>query len=59
MKLMPADGGMLWVAWPKKAAKMETDLDENIIRTMMAEIDLQLAFSGLTSIGSVDRSLLA
>ena len=32
MKMMPADGGMLWVAWPKKAAKMETDLDENLIR---------------------------
>lgn len=30
----------------------------HIIRTMMAEIDLQLALSGLTSIGSVDRSLL-
>jgi hypothetical protein len=24
--------GMLWISWPKKAAKMETDLDENIIR---------------------------
>ena len=24
--------GMLWVSWPKKAAKMKTDLDENIIR---------------------------
>jgi hypothetical protein len=32
MKLMPAGGGMLWVAWPKKAAKMVTDLDENLIR---------------------------
>lgn len=32
MKLMPPDGGMLWVAWPKKAAKMDTDLDENLIR---------------------------
>jgi hypothetical protein len=32
MKMMPADGGMLWVAWPKKAAKMDTDLDENLIR---------------------------
>ena len=32
MRMMPADGGMLWVAWPKKAAKMDTDLDENIIR---------------------------
>jgi hypothetical protein len=24
--------GMLWISWPKKAAKMATDLDENIIR---------------------------
>lgn len=24
--------GMLWVSWPKKAAKMVTDLDENLIR---------------------------
>ena len=31
-KMMPANGGMLWVAWPKKAAKMDTDLDENLIR---------------------------
>ena len=31
-ELMPPSGGMLWVAWPKKAAKMETDLDENLIR---------------------------
>lgn len=30
--LMPESGGMLWVAWPKKAAKMNTDLDENLIR---------------------------
>ena len=32
MRMMPAEGGMLWVAWPKKAAKMDTDLDENFIR---------------------------
>ena len=32
MRMMPADGGMLWIAWPKKAAKMNTDLDENFIR---------------------------
>ena len=32
MGLLPADGGMLWVSWPKKAAKMDTDLDENIVR---------------------------
>ena len=24
--------GMLWVSWPKKSSKVETDLDENIIR---------------------------
>lgn len=24
--------GMLWVAWPKKAAKLETDLSENVVR---------------------------
>jgi hypothetical protein len=23
---------MLWVAWPKKAAKVETDLTENVVR---------------------------
>jgi len=32
MRMMPAKGGMLWVAWPKKAAKMDADLDENFIR---------------------------
>ena len=30
--LMPESGGMLWVAWPKRASKVETDLDENLIR---------------------------
>jgi hypothetical protein len=24
--------GMIWVSWPKKAAKVPTDLDENVIR---------------------------
>ena len=28
--LAPADG--LWVAWPKKAAKIETDLDFSIVQ---------------------------
>ena len=32
MRMMPPDSGMLWIAWPKKAAKMDTDLDENFIR---------------------------
>ncbi|MEO8575366.1 MAG: alpha-hydroxy-acid oxidizing protein [Gemmatimonadales bacterium] len=31
----------------------------HLIRTLMAEIDLSLALSGLTSIGAVDRTLLA
>jgi hypothetical protein len=29
-RLEPA--GMLWVAWPKRAAKVATDLDENVVR---------------------------
>jgi hypothetical protein len=29
-RLAPA--GMLWVAWPKRAAKVATDLDENVVR---------------------------
>jgi len=24
--------GALWISWPKKASKVETDLDENVIR---------------------------
>jgi isopentenyl diphosphate isomerase/L-lactate dehydrogenase-like FMN-dependent dehydrogenase len=31
----------------------------HLIRTLMAEIDLQLALCGLTSIGAVDSSLVA
>jgi len=33
-KLMKAlkPTGMLWVSWPKKASKMPSDLDENIVR---------------------------
>jgi hypothetical protein len=27
-----AQGGGLWIAWPKKASKVATDLDENIVR---------------------------
>lgn len=32
MKRMPAHGGMLWVAWPKKASRIVTDLSEDIVR---------------------------
>ena len=24
--------GMMWISWPKKSSKVETDLDENVIR---------------------------
>ena len=27
-----APGGMLWVAWPKKAARQRTDLTEDVVR---------------------------
>lgn len=30
-KLLKKDG-MMWVSWPKKSSKVQTDLDENIIR---------------------------
>jgi DUF3052 family protein len=29
---MPPSSGMLWVAWPKKASGVKTDLTEDIIR---------------------------
>ncbi len=38
-----AQRGMLWISWPKKAAKIATDLTENIIR------DIGLA-SGLVDV---------
>ena len=27
-----ADNGMIWVAWPKKAAKVETDMDFDVVQ---------------------------
>jgi hypothetical protein len=30
-KYLKSDG-MLWISWPKKSSKVESDLDENIIR---------------------------
>ncbi len=35
-----ADDGRLWVSWPKKAAKMTTDITEDTIR----EVALPLGF---------------
>lgn len=32
--------GMLWVAWPKKAAKLETDVSESVVREFGLEAGL-------------------
>jgi hypothetical protein len=32
LKAALTPSGILWISWPKKAAKVETDLDEDIIR---------------------------
>jgi hypothetical protein len=32
LKAALAPAGILWISWPKKASKVETDLDETIIR---------------------------
>ena len=36
MKLEPklAQDSMIWIAWPKKAAGLKTDLDENLVRDL-------------------------
>lgn len=45
-KLLPAmktkiqQHGMIWTAWPKRAARIQTDLDENIIRDKGLSIGL-------------------
>jgi hypothetical protein len=38
LRLQPAGG--LWVGWPKKAAKVPTDLDENLVRAIGLEAGL-------------------
>lgn len=39
MNLMARDG-MVWVSWPKKAAKVATDITEDVIRTLVLPIGL-------------------
>ena len=56
-KLRPllAGDGMVWVSWPKKAAKVETDITEDVIRKLalpMGYVDVKVcaidaAWSGL------------
>jgi hypothetical protein len=35
-----APAGFVWVSWPKKAAKMRTDIDENVIREICLQMGL-------------------
>lgn len=32
--------GMVWISWPKKAAKVETDMSEDVIRELLLPIGL-------------------
>jgi hypothetical protein len=34
LKAALAYNGIMWISWPKKASKVETDLNENIVRQM-------------------------
>ena len=34
------EAGMVWVSWPKKAAKMKTDVTEDVIRNFALQIGL-------------------
>ena len=38
-KLIAPDG-MIWVSWPKKAARVETDITEDVVRNMALSLDL-------------------
>ena len=35
-----ADSGFVWVSWPKKAAKVETDITEDVIREVALPLGL-------------------
>ena len=41
-----ATAGMIWVCWPKRASKMPTDLDENVVRDLglsLGVVDVKVA----------------
>ena len=40
LRLMLAPAGFVWVSWPKKASKMPTDIDENVIRAICLPMGL-------------------
>ena len=41
-RLLPllASGGFLWISWPKKAAKVDTDVTEDVIRELALPLGL-------------------
>ena len=40
LKAALAPAGALWVSWPKKASKVPTDLDENVVRAIGLDLGL-------------------
>src|SRR5436305_3464266 len=39
-RMLIRENGAIWVSWPKKAAKITTDIDENRIRAAALQTDL-------------------
>jgi len=40
LRRLLAPAGFVWVSWPKKASKMPTDIDENVIREICLPMGL-------------------
>jgi hypothetical protein len=40
LKKQIASAGMIWISWPKKASKIQTDITENVIRDFALKIGL-------------------
>ncbi|NNG05942.1 MAG: DUF3052 domain-containing protein [Inquilinus sp.] len=40
LRALLAPAGMVWVSWPKKAAKVPTDITEDVIRALALTMDL-------------------
>ncbi len=40
LRMHMASNGMIWVSWPKGASKLETDLNENVVREIALANDL-------------------
>ena len=34
------ENGMIWISWPKKSSKVETDVDENVVRNIALKNNL-------------------